>query len=81
MARNFANNLAVYHRRKRGGNMKLTEVKKIQGDAVTLSQHLSAALELPQAEVTVNSRTNHVVIKVRLPPLSLSTRQVGVSPS
>ncbi len=44
--------------------MKLTEVKKIQGDAITLSRDLSTALELPPAEVTVNSRTNHVVIKV-----------------
>ncbi|TPX17849.1 uncharacterized protein E0L32_002950 [Thyridium curvatum] len=63
VARNFGNNFSVYHLRKRGGNLRQTVVKKVEGDARSLSRDLVAALGLPEKEVTVNSRTNHVTIK------------------
>ena len=72
ISRSFAQNLPVYHTRKRGGNMKLTEVKKVQGDAIALSKDLSALLGLPPSEVNVNSLTKHVVIRV-------SGRIIGIS--
>src|SRR3569833_217380 len=64
-ARNFANNLAVYQRRKRGGNMLVTEIKKVQGDARKLDDEKHEKKEQTKDEDKDNPRTNHVVLKVR----------------
>lgn len=54
-------NLPVYHRIKSGGTNRTTEVKKVEGDARVLSEQLAMDLQL---ETRINTRTNHVIIKV-----------------
>ncbi|TGJ84631.1 hypothetical protein E0Z10_g4137 [Xylaria hypoxylon] len=64
VGRNNLNNLGVYHKKKRGGNFKLTYLKYGEGDLVALKQDIKAALRLPDGEISINSVTKHIVIKV-----------------
>ncbi|KAI0813535.1 mitochondrial large subunit ribosomal protein-domain-containing protein [Xylaria sp. FL0064] len=63
VGRNNLNNLAIYHKNKRGGNLKLTLLKYGEGDLMALKQDIKTALKLSEGEVSVNSVTNHIVIK------------------
>lgn len=54
----------VYTLSKRGGNMKLTKIRRIEGDVAALRTELQEALGLPQKEVVINQLTKHIIVKV-----------------
>lgn len=56
--------LPVYKLAKRGGSLKQTRVRKVEGDVQALRGDLMAALGLGEAEVRVNPLTGHVLLKV-----------------
>jgi hypothetical protein len=58
------NNMAVYERRYRGGNLKKTLLKKGEGNLQALRFDVAEALGVSEKEVRVNSVTNHIEIKV-----------------
>ncbi|KAL8971122.1 MAG: hypothetical protein Q9197_003444 [Variospora fuerteventurae] len=58
--------LPVYHLAKRGGNLLLTRLRKIDGDIMKLKLELQQALGLKQEEISINQLTRHIIIKVRL---------------
>ncbi|KAI1169879.1 mitochondrial large subunit ribosomal protein-domain-containing protein [Nemania sp. FL0916] len=63
VGRNNLNNLSIYVKNKRGGNLKLTVLKNIEGDRRALKEDLKEALNLTDQQITINSVTNHIVIK------------------
>ncbi|KAI1324497.1 mitochondrial large subunit ribosomal protein-domain-containing protein [Xylariaceae sp. FL0255] len=63
VARNNLQNLGVYQLTKRGGNMKVTLLKHIEGDVNALKEDIRVALELPLGAVIYNSTTKHLHIK------------------
>ncbi|KAI8627202.1 mitochondrial large subunit ribosomal protein-domain-containing protein [Xylariaceae sp. FL1651] len=63
VGRSNLNNLSVYHKKKRGGNLKLTLVKNGEGDLKALKEDIKDALKLPDGDVSVNSVTKHIVIR------------------
>ncbi|KAI1126990.1 mitochondrial large subunit ribosomal protein-domain-containing protein [Nemania abortiva] len=63
VGRNNLNNLSIYQKSKRGGNYKLTVLKKGEGDLVALKQDIKEALQLPDSEISINSVTKHIMIK------------------
>lgn len=62
-----SNNLPVYFLTKRGGNKKLTLIRKLEGDRVALAQWLAEDLGLERKQVRVKSPTNHVELDVSFP--------------
>jgi large subunit ribosomal protein L49 len=64
VGRNSMNNMSVYERRGRGGNLKKTLLKKGEGNLQALRFDVAAALGLTEKEVKVNTVTNHIEIKV-----------------
>ncbi|KAL2118747.1 hypothetical protein VTJ04DRAFT_5706 [Mycothermus thermophilus] len=62
VGRTASNELAVYHLAKRGGNKKLTTVKKVEGDRAKFRAALAAALHLKEKEVVINSVTGHIIV-------------------
>lgn len=60
-----SNLLPVYKETKRGGNLRLTKVRKISGDVKRLHNDLKAYLDLSEAEITINSVTQNIIAKVR----------------
>ncbi|KAI1771046.1 mitochondrial large subunit ribosomal protein-domain-containing protein [Hypoxylon cercidicola] len=65
VGRNDLNSLSVYHKNKRGGNLKLTLVKKGEGDLMALKQDIKEALQLNDRDISINSITRHIVIRGR----------------
>ncbi|KAF8857033.1 hypothetical protein BDZ45DRAFT_691219 [Acephala macrosclerotiorum] len=63
ITRTPSNNYPIYTLSKRGGNMKLTKIRRIEGDANALRRDLVVALGLEEKEVVVNQLTRHVVVK------------------
>lgn len=63
VTRTSSNELPIYTLRKRGGNMLLTRVKKIDGDVEALRDELRSTLGLEQKQVVVNALTRHVLLK------------------
>ncbi|KAI1086414.1 hypothetical protein F5B19DRAFT_487516 [Rostrohypoxylon terebratum] len=63
IGRNSLNNFSVYHKNKRGGNLKLTVLKRGEGDLLALKQDIMEALQLPRGDVTLNSVTRQIVIR------------------
>lgn len=61
--RTSTNNLPVYPEAKRGGTLKQTLIRKVEGDANALRKDLIKHLNLEPEWVTVNGLTNHVIIK------------------
>jgi large subunit ribosomal protein L49 len=57
-------NYPIYTMAKRGGNMKLTKLRRIEGDVNALRNDLRAALGLDEKEVTINQLTRHIIVKV-----------------
>ncbi|KAJ9158009.1 hypothetical protein NKR19_g3749 [Coniochaeta hoffmannii] len=55
-------NLPVYTETKRGGNKKLTVLKKIEGDARALKEALRAELKLEDGQIRINHVTGHIEI-------------------
>ncbi|KAH6637125.1 mitochondrial large subunit ribosomal protein-domain-containing protein [Chaetomium tenue] len=58
-----SNQLAVYHLSKRGGNMKLTAIKKVEGDRARFRAALAQELGVEEKTVVVNNLTGHVIVK------------------
>ncbi|KAB5536328.1 mitochondrial large subunit ribosomal protein-domain-containing protein [Coniochaeta sp. 2T2.1] len=54
--------LPVYQDTKRGGNKKLTILKKIQGDARVLKEDLRTELGLEEGQIRINHVTGHIEI-------------------
>ncbi|KAI0432477.1 mitochondrial large subunit ribosomal protein-domain-containing protein [Xylaria sp. FL1042] len=63
VGRNTLNNLSVYTKNKRGGNLKLTILKHGEGDLVALKQDIKDALKLHDNAIAINGVTKHIVIK------------------
>ncbi|ETS80761.1 hypothetical protein PFICI_08290 [Pestalotiopsis fici W106-1] len=64
VGRNRMNNMAVYERRYRGGNLKKTLLKKGEGNLQALRLDVAEALGVTEKDVKLNSITNHIEIKV-----------------
>ncbi|KAJ4365923.1 54S ribosomal protein img2, mitochondrial [Neocucurbitaria cava] len=63
VSRSATKNLPIYTDYKRGGNLRLTTVRKITGDASALRDELRVLLNKREGEVSVNGLTGHVVVK------------------
>jgi large subunit ribosomal protein L49 len=63
VSRSRNNELPVYTLRKRGGNLKLTRIKNIDGKPETLRDELRETLRLEKEEASVNPITRHVMLK------------------
>ncbi|KAK3070795.1 hypothetical protein LTR53_009829 [Teratosphaeriaceae sp. CCFEE 6253] len=63
VTRTPSNELPVYQLRKRGGNLKLTKVRKVDGDRAVLREELQGVLGLTEKDAVVNAVTGHVMLK------------------
>jgi large subunit ribosomal protein L49 len=63
VTRTRAHELPIYEDAKRGGNLFLTYVKKVDGDLTALRDVLREKLSLDEKHVIINARTRHVIIK------------------
>lgn len=63
VSRSRFNSLPIYHLRKRGGNLKVTRIKNIDGDKLELRNALKQALGVTEGNIAVNSVTGHINIK------------------
>ncbi|KAK0649690.1 mitochondrial large subunit ribosomal protein-domain-containing protein [Cercophora newfieldiana] len=68
VGRTPSNNLAVYQLAKRGGNYKLTVVKKIDGDKQALKRDIMQELGLEEDKVRVKTVTGHLELRGHLAP-------------
>ena len=58
--------LPIYLLAKRGGNLKQTRLRKIEGDINTLKEDLKQALGIVEdKEIQINQLTRHIIVKVR----------------
>jgi large subunit ribosomal protein L49 len=65
VARTPSNQFPVYLLEKRGGNLKQTKLRKIEGDVNVLRKDLVEALGLEDGQAVINQLTRHIIIKVR----------------
>jgi large subunit ribosomal protein L49 len=63
VTRTRSHELPVYEDEKRGGNLELTYVKKVDGNLPLLRDALRERLNLDSKHAIVNDRTRHVVLK------------------
>ena len=56
--------LPIYKLAKRGGSLRQTRLRKIEGDMARLRSDLRAALGLEDGEITINQLTKHIIIRV-----------------
>ncbi|KAE8445621.1 hypothetical protein EG329_013255 [Mollisiaceae sp. DMI_Dod_QoI] len=56
-------NYPIYTMAKRGGNMKLTKLRKIEGDVNALRKDLQVALGMDERDVVINQLTRHIIVK------------------
>ncbi|KAH6721195.1 mitochondrial large subunit ribosomal protein-domain-containing protein [Leptodontidium sp. MPI-SDFR-AT-0119] len=68
LLRTPSNKLPIYHLSKRGGNKKLTRVRKIEGDVNMLRQDLQKELGMGEKDVVVNQLTRQVIVKGHMKP-------------
>ena len=59
-----SSNLPIYLLAKRGGNLKQTKLRKIEGDINTLRLQLRDALKLEDKEIVINQLTKQIIIRV-----------------
>lgn len=58
--------LPIYLLAKRGGNLKQTRLRKIEGNIVELKEDLQRALGIVEdKDIQINQLTRHIIIKVR----------------
>ncbi|KAK3348547.1 mitochondrial large subunit ribosomal protein-domain-containing protein [Neurospora tetraspora] len=62
VGRAWTQRLPVYHLAKRGGNKKLTQIKKVQGDGQALRRDLAQFLGLEEKLVRVKVPTGHLEV-------------------
>jgi len=48
---------------KRGGYLKQTRLRKIEGNITLLRTHLQEALGLEEKDIVINQLTRHIIIK------------------
>ncbi|KAF7191674.1 39S ribosomal protein L49, mitochondrial [Pseudocercospora fuligena] len=63
VSRSNFNSLPIYLLRKRGGNLKQTRIKNIDGDRLKMKLDLCKALNLPADKAAVNAVTGHIVVR------------------
>lgn len=63
VSRSSMNNLPIYLLRKRGGNLKVTRIKNIDGDRMILKGELCRELGVKKDDVAINSVTGHINVK------------------
>ncbi|KAK4497086.1 hypothetical protein PRZ48_011536 [Zasmidium cellare] len=63
VTRSANKSLPIYTTRKNGGNLKLTRVRKIDGDRVALRDELRKLLKVQDKDAVINSVTGHILIK------------------
>ncbi|RYP92171.1 hypothetical protein DL770_001678 [Monosporascus sp. CRB-9-2] len=63
VSKNNLDNFSVYHRKKAGGNLKVTLLKRAEGNLQALKHDLKEALQLRDADVSVNSVTKHIMVR------------------
>lgn len=63
VTRTPSNELPVYTLAKRGGNLKLTRVRKIDGKTESLRDELRTALGLREEEGWINRITGQIMLK------------------
>ncbi|PVH87929.1 hypothetical protein DL98DRAFT_509455 [Cadophora sp. DSE1049] len=68
LIRTPSNKLPIYLLWKRGGNKKLTRVRKIEGDVNVLKTDLQIALGVKEGDVTVNQLARQVIVKGHMKP-------------
>lgn len=59
-----SSNLPIYLLAKRGGNLKQTRLRKIEGDINTLRVQLRDALKVDDKEIVINQLTKQIIIRV-----------------
>jgi len=64
ISRSHSKNLPVYTDFKRGGNLHLTIIRRVQGDLKALKHDMQMLLSKNDDEVKINDLTKQVVIKV-----------------
>ncbi|KAK4195520.1 mitochondrial large subunit ribosomal protein-domain-containing protein [Triangularia verruculosa] len=62
IGRSATNNFSVYQLAKRGGNLKITVVKKVEGNRIAFKEELGKALRLSPRDIKVSSLTGHVEV-------------------
>lgn len=67
VSRTPSKNLPIYQDCKRGGNFKVTHLKKVAGNAQLLKLGLAAELSLKPDQIRVNPVTGHIEIRVSRP--------------
>ena len=56
--------LPIYKLAKRGGNLRQTRLRKVEGDIARLKTDLQEALSLEDEHIKINHLTRHIIIKV-----------------
>jgi large subunit ribosomal protein L49 len=74
--RTGSNNLPVYLLSKRGGNLKQTRVRRIEGKIAVLRAELQELLKVDESEVTINQLTQQIIIKVSLSSCPYNVRSL-----
>jgi large subunit ribosomal protein L49 len=64
ITRTTTHNLPVYLLSKRGGNLKQTRIRRIEGNINVLRSDLQAALGVEEKEVMINQLTQQIIVKV-----------------
>ncbi len=62
--RTASQQLPVYQLSKRGGNLRQTRIRKIDGDVIKLRNDMQKALGLMEDLIVINPVTRHILIKV-----------------
>ena len=62
--RTASQQLPIYKLAKRGGNLRQTRLRKVEGDLVRLRSDLQDALSLESEHIKINQLTKHIIIKV-----------------
>ena len=67
-----SNEFPIYHLAKRGGNKKLTTIKKVEGDAQVFKRWLAEDLQISLDSIRVKTPTGHVEVDVRHSPPTIN---------
>lgn len=57
-------NLPIYLLNKRGGNLKQTRIRRIEGDVDALARDLRVSLGVDEKDVVINRVTGHIIVRV-----------------
>ena len=78
--RTASQQLPIYKLAKRGGNLRQTRLRKVEGDIGRLRSDLQEALGLENEHIKINQLTKHIIIKVfSVSQCSLTTTKMLIS--